>query len=160
MRASIDSTRVVTGGVAANLAGRTPPLDERNQRSREARLGRTPLAQQHDEILADRDQGPDDARERLVDRNPVEICLRQAPSRLLVRRPLERPQERLAGRKMAVERAARDPGRRCDFRHAGALPRSKHTRRRGQNPVLGRGAAARGHYGLAPDKDVTSMRQR
>jgi len=61
---------------------------------------------------------------------------------------------------MPVERPARDTGGRCDFRHAGALSHGKHTRRRGQDRMLGRRAAARCHYAFIPDKDVTSMRQR
>jgi hypothetical protein len=75
--------------VAANIPVRTPPLDERDQRPGEAGLGRAPLAQQDNEVLADRDQRPDDARERLVDRDAVDVCLREAPARLLVRRPIE-----------------------------------------------------------------------
>jgi hypothetical protein len=42
---------------AADLAALALSLEERCEQRGEARLGRAPLAQQDDEVLADRDQG-------------------------------------------------------------------------------------------------------
>src|SRR6266516_6924289 len=80
-----------------------------------------------DEVFADCDQSAGRARERLLDRNLVEIRLRKPSPRLLVCGRFERLEQRLASREVAVERAARDPGRGCDLRHAGSFPHGKNT---------------------------------
>src|SRR6266545_5758384 len=43
--------------VGADLAALPSPLEELGERRAEARLGRAPLAQEDDEVLADRDEG-------------------------------------------------------------------------------------------------------
>jgi hypothetical protein len=89
-------------------------------------------------VLADRDQGAGRARERLLDRNLVEVRLCEASTRLLVRGSLERAQERLAGRKVAVEGSARDSCRGRDVGHAGCLASGEYGRRGREDFAPGR----------------------
>src|SRR6266508_5662182 len=84
--------------VGADLAALAPPFEERGERCGEARLGRAPLAQEDDEVLADRNEGARRAREPFVDRNLVEIRLRKPSPCLLVCRRLERPKDRKSTR--------------------------------------------------------------
>lgn len=142
--------------IGADLAALPSPLEERGERRGEARLGWAPLAQEDDEVLADRDEGARRAREALVDRNLVEIRLRQAQPCLLVCRRLERPKQGLATGEVAVERSARYPGGGCDVPHAGGFASGKHTRRCGDDVPAPRPALTGGHQLAFQDTNVIS----
>src|SRR5215207_1738674 len=76
--------------IGADQAALPSPLEKRGERSGEARLRRAPLAQEDDEVLADRDEGARRAREAFVEGNLVEVRVREALPCLLVCRRLER----------------------------------------------------------------------
>src|SRR6266508_4254818 len=117
--------------IGADLAALPSPLEERGERARRA-------------------------REALVDRNLVEIRLRQAQPCLLVCRRLERPKQGLATGEVAVERSARYPGGGCDVPHAGGFASGKHTRRCGDDVPAPRPAPTRGHQLAFQDTNVIS----
>jgi hypothetical protein len=121
--------------VGTQLAFFDSASNERDERGREGGLGRTPLAEEDDEVQAHGNQGPGRTGKRFVNGNALQIGFREEAPSLLVRGHFERAKQGVSSREVAVERSSGDSGCGCDLSHAGRLATRKNPRGRGEDPL-------------------------